>query len=141
MQPTQSSAASALCVSEREKHVLHIDAKPSPAFVLHHSHSLYSWVSSGRTRCLLESHIFACLYENLCGVCVCVFSFESNPPSHQKRTGCHVRGSPLFVLCRKQDAQRRAHQLATGPQQKLQRATWRCVSPHFSGPAGSHQRV
>lgn len=36
---------------------------------------------------------------------VCVFSFESNPPSHQKRTGCHVWGSPLFVLCRKQDAQ------------------------------------
>lgn len=95
-----------LPVCPREKHVLHMDAKPSPAFVLHHSHSLYSRVSPGRTRCLLESHLFARLYENLCAcACACVFSFESNPKSHQKRTGCHVRGSPLFVLWRKQDAQ------------------------------------
>lgn len=105
MRPTQSSAASALCLCVRGRSTCctWMQNLPRPLFCITPTVYIPGFPRAGPVVCSNHTPLHVCM--KACGVCGCVISFESNPKSHQERTGCHARGSPLFVLCRKQDAQ------------------------------------
>lgn len=101
------------CVCQKEKHVLHRDVKTRcRSFVLHHSHTLSSWVSSVQTCCLAESHrsVWKPPSYYVC-VCVFMFSFWTRTAQDVMCPAAHC----LFCTGNRMLTQRRAHQPATGP--------------------------